>query len=81
MSTDQADELEAIMKGRGLGLQPAVCLAIRKPTPSQLQPVPQDVQDCEGHHLEADFLQPLHSLRSAEKPFCQATTPSSGSHL
>lgn len=54
------------MKGRGSGLQPAVCLAIRVNTflgCSQYHKMYRTV----GHHWEADF-QPLHSLRSAESP-------------
>ncbi|XP_006062402.2 V(D)J recombination-activating protein 1 [Bubalus bubalis] len=62
----QADELEAIMKGRGSGLQPAVCLAIRVNTflsCSQYHKMYRTVKAITGRQI----FQPLHSLRSAEK--------------
>ena len=62
----QADELEAVMKGRGSGLQPAVCLAIRVNTflsCSQYHKMYRTVKAITGRQI----FQPLHALRSAEK--------------
>ncbi|XP_076968405.1 V(D)J recombination-activating protein 1 [Tamandua tetradactyla] len=62
----QADELEAIMKGRGSGLQPAVCLAIRINTflsCSQYHKMYRTVKAITGRQI----FQPLHALRNAEK--------------
>ncbi|XP_007656752.2 V(D)J recombination-activating protein 1 isoform X1 [Ornithorhynchus anatinus] len=62
----QADELEAIMQGRGSGLQPAVCLAIRVNTflsCSQYHKMYRTVKAITGRQI----FQPLHSLRTAEK--------------
>uniref|UniRef100_A0A8C5MKH0 V(D)J recombination-activating protein 1 n=1 Tax=Leptobrachium leishanense TaxID=445787 RepID=A0A8C5MKH0_9ANUR len=62
----QADELEAIMEGRGAGLHPAVCLAIRVNTflsCSQYHKMYRTVKATTGRQI----FQPLHSLRSAEK--------------
>ncbi|XP_007466909.1 PREDICTED: V(D)J recombination-activating protein 1 [Lipotes vexillifer] len=62
----QADELEAIMQGRGSGLQPAVCLAIRVNTflsCSQYHKMYRTVKAITGRQI----FQPLHALRSAEK--------------
>ncbi|XP_063294561.1 V(D)J recombination-activating protein 1 [Pelobates fuscus] len=62
----QADELEAIMEGRGVGLHPAVCLAIRVNTflsCSQYHKMYRTVKATTGRQI----FQPLHSLRTAEK--------------
>ncbi|KAF6105827.1 recombination activating 1 [Phyllostomus discolor] len=62
----QADELEAIMQGRGSGLQPAVCLAIRVNTflsCSQYHKMYRTVKAITGRQI----FQPLHALRNAEK--------------
>ncbi|XP_004369864.1 V(D)J recombination-activating protein 1 [Trichechus manatus latirostris] len=62
----QADELEAIMQGRGSGLQPAVCLAIRINTflsCSQYHKMYRTVKAITGRQI----FQPLHALRNAEK--------------
>ncbi|KAM3869983.1 V(D)J recombination activating protein 1 [Diretmus argenteus] len=62
----QADELEAMMQGRGLGLHPAVCLAIRVNTflsCSQYHKMYRTVKATSGRQI----FQPLHSLRAAEK--------------
>ncbi|XP_055962542.1 V(D)J recombination-activating protein 1 [Sorex fumeus] len=62
----QADELEALMQGRGSGLQPAVCLAIRVNTflsCSQYHKMYRTVKAITGRQI----FQPLHALRSAEK--------------
>ncbi|NXH22797.1 RAG1 protein, partial [Bucco capensis] len=62
----QADELEAIMQGRGPGLHPAVCLAIRVNTflsCSQYHKMYRTVKAVTGRQI----FQPLHSLRTAEK--------------
>ncbi|XP_075044762.1 V(D)J recombination-activating protein 1 [Mixophyes fleayi] len=62
----QADELEAIMEGRGAGLPAAVCLAIRVNT----------FLSCSQYHkmyrtvkatTRRQIFQPLHALRNAEK--------------
>ncbi|KAK1788903.1 hypothetical protein P4O66_015807 [Electrophorus voltai] len=61
-----ADELEAMMQGRGLGLHPAVCLAIRVNTflsCSQYHKMYRTVKATSGRQI----FQPLHTLRSAEK--------------
>lgn len=62
----QADELEAMMQGRGFGLNPAVCLAIRVNTflsCSQYHKMYRTVKATSGRQI----FQPLHSLRTAEK--------------
>ncbi|XP_017555498.2 V(D)J recombination-activating protein 1 [Pygocentrus nattereri] len=62
----QADELEAMMQGRGLGLHPAVCLAIRVNTflsCSQYHKMYRTVKATSGRQI----FQPLHTLRTAEK--------------
>ncbi|XP_049431256.1 V(D)J recombination-activating protein 1 [Epinephelus fuscoguttatus] len=62
----QADELEALMQGRGFGLHPAVCLAIRVNTflsCSQYHKMYRTVKATSGRQI----FQPLHTLRSAEK--------------
>ncbi|XP_051545634.1 V(D)J recombination-activating protein 1 [Myxocyprinus asiaticus] len=62
----QADELEAMMQGRGFGLHPAVCLAIRVNTflsCSQYHKMYRTVKATSGRQI----FQPLHTLRSAEK--------------
>ncbi|XP_072477428.1 V(D)J recombination-activating protein 1 [Notamacropus eugenii] len=62
----QADELEAIMQGRGSGLQAAVCLAIRVNTflsCSQYHKMYRTVKAITGRQI----FQPLHALRNAEK--------------
>ncbi|CAG03454.1 unnamed protein product, partial [Tetraodon nigroviridis] len=62
----QADELEAIMQGRGSGLHPAVCLAIRVNTflsCSQYHKMYRTVKATSGRQI----FQPLHSLRAVEK--------------
>ncbi|XP_008583766.1 PREDICTED: V(D)J recombination-activating protein 1 [Galeopterus variegatus] len=62
----QADELEAIMQGRGSDLQPAVCLAIRVNTflsCSQYHKMYRTVKAITGRQI----FQPLHALRNAEK--------------
>ncbi|KAK5928260.1 hypothetical protein CgunFtcFv8_013335 [Champsocephalus gunnari] len=62
----QADELEAIMQGRGFGLHPAVCLAIRVNTflsCSQYHKMYRTVKATSGRQI----FQPLHTLRAAEK--------------
>ncbi|XP_004483230.2 V(D)J recombination-activating protein 1 [Dasypus novemcinctus] len=62
----QADELEAIMRGQGSGLQPAVCLAIRINTflsCSQYHKMYRTVKAITGRQI----FQPLHALRNAEK--------------
>ncbi|XP_062854113.1 V(D)J recombination-activating protein 1 [Trichomycterus rosablanca] len=62
----QADELEAMMQGRGLGLHPAVCLAIRVNTflsCSQYHKMYRTVKAISGRQI----FQPLHTLRNAEK--------------
>ncbi|XP_010882050.2 V(D)J recombination-activating protein 1 [Esox lucius] len=62
----QADELEAMMQGRGIGLHPAVCLAIRVNTflsCSQYHKMYRTVKATSGRQI----FQPLHTLRAAEK--------------
>ncbi|KAM5138749.1 V(D)J recombination activating protein 1 [Mantella aurantiaca] len=62
----QADELEAIMEGRGAGLHPAVCLAIRVNTflsCSQYHKMYRTVKATTGRQI----FQPLHALRNAER--------------
>ncbi|XP_028647682.2 V(D)J recombination-activating protein 1 [Erpetoichthys calabaricus] len=62
----KADELEAIMQGRGSGLHPAVCLAIRVNTflsCSQYHKMYRTVKATSGRQI----FQPLHALRNAEK--------------
>ncbi|XP_029290233.1 LOW QUALITY PROTEIN: V(D)J recombination-activating protein 1 [Cottoperca gobio] len=62
----QADELEAMMQGRGIGLHPAVCLAIRVNTflsCSQYHKMYRTVKATSGRQI----FQPLHTLRDAEK--------------
>ncbi|XP_048829556.1 V(D)J recombination-activating protein 1 isoform X2 [Brienomyrus brachyistius] len=62
----QADELEAMMQGRGFGLHPAVCLAIRVNTflsCSQYHKMYRTVKATSGRQI----FQPLHTLRSVEK--------------
>ncbi|KAM6961345.1 V(D)J recombination activating protein 1 [Aplochiton taeniatus] len=62
----QADELEAMMQGRGFGLHPAVCLAIRVNTflsCSQYHKMYRTVKATSGRQI----FQPLHTLRSTEK--------------
>ncbi|XP_060892564.1 V(D)J recombination-activating protein 1 [Labrus mixtus] len=62
----QADELEATLQGRGFGLHPAVCLAIRVNTflsCSQYHKMYRTVKATSGRQI----FQPLHSLRAAEK--------------
>ncbi|KAJ7344629.1 hypothetical protein JRQ81_000579 [Phrynocephalus forsythii] len=62
----QADELEAIMQGKGSGLPPAVCLAIRVNTflsCSQYHKMYRTVKAITGRQI----FQPLHALRAAEK--------------
>ncbi|XP_026166199.1 V(D)J recombination-activating protein 1 isoform X2 [Mastacembelus armatus] len=62
----QADELEAMMQGRGFGLHPAVCLAIRVNTflsCSQYHKLYRTVKAISGRQI----FQPLHTLRAAEK--------------
>ncbi|XP_048112106.1 V(D)J recombination-activating protein 1 [Alosa alosa] len=62
----QADELEAMMQGRGYGLHPAVCLAIRVNTflsCSQYHKMYRTVKATSGRQI----FQPLHTLRAAEK--------------
>ncbi|XP_042315593.1 V(D)J recombination-activating protein 1 [Sceloporus undulatus] len=62
----QADELEAIMQGKGTGLHPAVCLAIRVNTflsCSQYHKMYRTVKAVTGRQI----FQPLHALRTAEK--------------
>ncbi|XP_078540465.1 V(D)J recombination-activating protein 1-like [Lissotriton helveticus] len=62
----QADELEALMQGRGAGLHPSVCLAIRVNTflsCSQYHKMYRTVKAITGRQI----FQPLHALRTAEK--------------
>ncbi|KAG8012530.1 V(D)J recombination activating protein 1 [Nibea albiflora] len=62
----QADELEAMLQGRGAGLHPAVCLAIRVNTflsCSQYHKMYRTVKAASGRQI----FQPLHALRTAEK--------------
>ncbi|XP_028304100.1 V(D)J recombination-activating protein 1 [Gouania willdenowi] len=62
----QADELEAMMQGRGFGLSAAVCLAIRVNTflsCSQYHKMYRTVKVTSGRQI----FQPLHTLRAAEK--------------
>ncbi|KAG7473848.1 hypothetical protein MATL_G00100020 [Megalops atlanticus] len=62
----QADELEAMMQGRGFSLHPAVCLAIRVNTflsCSQYHKMYRTVKATSGRQI----FQPLHTLRNAEK--------------
>ncbi|GCB69630.1 hypothetical protein scyTo_0010590 [Scyliorhinus torazame] len=62
----QADELEAVMQGRGSELKPAVCLAIRINTflsCSQYHKMYKTVKAITGKQI----FQPLHALRNAEK--------------
>ncbi|XP_053243725.1 V(D)J recombination-activating protein 1 [Podarcis raffonei] len=62
----QADELEAMMQGKGSGLHPAVCLAIRVNTflsCSQYHKMYRTVKAITGRQI----FQPLHALRTAEK--------------
>ncbi|XP_042268581.1 V(D)J recombination-activating protein 1 [Thunnus maccoyii] len=62
----QADELEAMMQGRGFGLHPAVCLAIRVNTflsCSQYHKMYRTVKATSGRQI----FQPLHTLRATEK--------------
>ncbi|KAG7522299.1 hypothetical protein JOB18_018762 [Solea senegalensis] len=62
----QADELEALMQGRGFGLHPAVCLAIRVNTflsCSQYHKLYRTVKAISGRQI----FQPLYTLRAAEK--------------
>ncbi|KAA0724584.1 V(D)J recombination activating protein 1 [Triplophysa tibetana] len=62
----QADELECMMQGRGFGLHPAVCLAIRVNTflsCSQYHKMYRTVKATSGRQI----FQPLHTLRNAEK--------------
>ncbi|XP_034031402.1 V(D)J recombination-activating protein 1 [Thalassophryne amazonica] len=62
----QANELEAMMQGRGYGLQPAVCLAIRINTflsCSQYHKMYRTVKATSGRQI----FQPLHTLRATEK--------------
>ncbi|XP_076589658.1 V(D)J recombination-activating protein 1 [Chaetodon auriga] len=62
----QADEVEAMMQGRGSGLHPAVCLAIRVNTflsCSQYHKMYRTVKATSGRQI----FQPLHTLRAAEK--------------
>nr|AEH96360.1 recombination activation protein 1 [Lutjanus sanguineus] len=62
----QADELEAIMQGRGSGLHPAVCLAIRVNTfmsCSQYHKMYRTVKATSGRQI----FQPLQTLRNTEK--------------
>ncbi|XP_054476567.1 V(D)J recombination-activating protein 1 [Anoplopoma fimbria] len=62
----QADELEATMQGRGFGLHPAVCLAIRVNTflsCSQYHKMYRTVKATSGRQI----FQPLHTLRNTEK--------------
>ncbi|XP_062974499.1 V(D)J recombination-activating protein 1 [Elgaria multicarinata webbii] len=62
----QADELEAIMQGKGSGLHPAVCLAIRVNTflsCSQYHKMYRTVKAITGRQI----FQPLHALRTSEK--------------
>ncbi|XP_056138397.1 V(D)J recombination-activating protein 1 [Lampris incognitus] len=62
----QADELEVIMQGRGYGLHPAVCLAIRVNTflsCSQYHKMYRTVKATSGRQI----FQPLHTLRAVEK--------------
>ncbi|KAM9854319.1 V(D)J recombination activating protein 1 [Aulostomus maculatus] len=62
----QADELEVMMQGRGIGLHPAVCLAIRVNTflsCSQYHKMYRTVKATSGRQI----FQPLHTLRAAEK--------------
>ncbi|XP_075998523.1 V(D)J recombination-activating protein 1 [Genypterus blacodes] len=62
----QADELEALMQGRGFGLHAAVCLAIRVNTflsCSQYHKMYRTVKATSGRQT----FQPLHTLRAAEK--------------
>ncbi|XP_067902541.1 V(D)J recombination-activating protein 1 [Heterodontus francisci] len=62
----QADELEAVMQGRGSELKPAVCLAIRINTflsCSQYHKMYRTVKATTGKQI----FQPLHALRNAEK--------------
>lgn len=62
----QADELEVMMQGRGFGLHPAVCLAIRVNTflsCSQYHKMYRTVKATSGRQI----FQPLHTLRNAEK--------------
>ncbi|XP_068612914.1 V(D)J recombination-activating protein 1-like [Brachionichthys hirsutus] len=61
-----ADELEATMQGRGSGLHPAVCLAIRVNTflsCSQYHKMYRTVKATSGRQI----FQPLHALRAVEK--------------
>ncbi|XP_068169512.1 V(D)J recombination-activating protein 1 [Antennarius striatus] len=61
-----ADELEAMMQGRGSGLHPAVCLAIRVNTflsCSQYHKMYRTVKATSGRQI----FQPLHALRAVEK--------------
>ncbi|XP_040266331.1 V(D)J recombination-activating protein 1 [Bufo bufo] len=70
----QADELEAIMEGRGAGLQPAVCLAIRVNTflsCSQYHKMYRTVKAITGRQI----FQPLHALRNAEKALLPGCHP------
>ncbi|KAK9409886.1 RAG1: Recombination activating 1 [Crotalus adamanteus] len=62
----QADELEAIMQGKGSDLHPAVCLAIRVNTflsCSQYHKMYRTIKAITGRQI----FQPLHALRTAEK--------------
>ncbi|XP_041652235.1 V(D)J recombination-activating protein 1 [Cheilinus undulatus] len=62
----QADELEAMMQGRGFGLHPAVCLAIRVNTflsCSQYHKMYRTVKATSGRQI----FKPLHTLRATEK--------------
>ncbi|KAL8169690.1 UNVERIFIED_CONTAM: low-affinity glucose transporter protein rag1 [Gekko kuhli] len=62
----QADELEAMMQGKGSGLHPAVCLAIRVNTflsCSQYHKMYRTIKAITGRQI----FQPLHALRTAEK--------------
>ncbi|XP_020385577.2 V(D)J recombination-activating protein 1 [Rhincodon typus] len=62
----QADELEAVMQGKGSELKPAVCLAIRVNTflsCSQYHKMYRTVKATTGKQI----FQPLHALRNAEK--------------
>ncbi|XP_053742792.1 V(D)J recombination-activating protein 1 [Synchiropus splendidus] len=61
-----ADEIEAMMQGKGFGLHPAVCLAIRVNTflsCSQYHKMYRTVKATTGRQI----FQPLHTLRAAEK--------------
>ncbi|XP_034274540.1 V(D)J recombination-activating protein 1 [Pantherophis guttatus] len=62
----QADELEAIIQGKGSDLHPAVCLAIRVNTflsCSQYHKMYRTIKAITGRQI----FQPLHALRTAEK--------------